>query len=136
MEVPKDRLSKSEEGLSGRSLFLGSVVWFIDLNAVYALPSLACNWGWFPFKIAGIPGLALVEGAITLVALLLMLRLIYLPWRNWRKLRAGAPRALQAAEKDRRSLMAFVAMMTNSFFFLFIIAFFVPMITLNACALG
>ncbi len=140
MDVPKNQLSKANERLTRLSLILGITVWFIDLNTIYALPSLACNWSWFPFTIAGVPGLVFVEGIITLIDLLIMLYLIYLPWRNWRAYRSetpkGNPQVLKDTEKDRRSLMAFVAMLVNSFFFLFIIAFFVPMIALNACAQG
>ncbi len=140
MDVPKVPLSKANERLTRLSLILGITVWFIDLNTVYALPSVACNWSWFPFTIAGIPGLVVVEGIITLIDLLVMLYLIYLPWRNWRAFQAerlkNNPQMLNETEKDRRSLMAFVVMLVNSFFFLFIIAFFVPMIALNACAQG
>jgi hypothetical protein len=140
MNVPKAQLPKANERLTRLSLILGITVWFVDLNTVYALPSLACNWSWFPFTIAGIPGLVFVEGMITLIDLLLMLYLIYLPWRNWRAFQTEKPkdnpRMLHDTEMDRRSLMAFVAMLLNSFFFLFIIAFFIPMITLNACVQG
>ncbi len=118
----------------------GIAIWFIDLNTVYALPSLACEWGWFPFTIAGIPGLVFIEAIITFIAMLLMSFMIYLPWRNWRKFQAAKPtdnpRLLQDTEKDRRSLMAFVAMLANSFFFLFILATFVPILALNACVRG
>ncbi len=144
MDVQKIQLSKADERLTRWSLILGITVWFIDLNTVYALPSVACNWSWFPFTIAGIPGLVFVEGIITLIDLLVMLYLIYMPWQNWRAFQAekrtgNTPdnsQVLNETEKDRRSLMAFVTMLVNSFFFLFIIAFFVPMITLNACAQG
>ncbi len=140
MDVPKVQLPKANERLTRVSLILGITVWFIDLNSVYALPSVACNWNWFPFTIAGIPGLAFVEGIITLIDLLVMLYLIYLPWRNWRAFQAekstDKSQTLNDTEKDRRSLMAFVTMLVNSFFFLFIIAFFVPMLALKACAQG
>ncbi len=140
MNVPKVELPKAHERLTRLSLILGITVWFIDLNTVYALPSVACNWNWFPFTITGIPGLVFIEGIITLIDLLVMLYLIYLPWRNWRAYRAEQSKdnsqMLTDTEKDRRSLMAFVTMLVNSFFFLFIIAFFVPMIALNACAQG
>lgn len=140
MDVSKVQLTKREERRTSLSLFLGIAVWFIDLNAVYALPSLTCNWNWFPFTVAGIPGLLIVEGLITLIAMALMLFLIYLPYKNWRAFQSeranGSPHRLMDTEKDRRPLMAFVTMLVNSFFFLFIIAFFIPMIALNPCAAG
>ncbi len=122
------------------SLFLGIAIWFADLNSVYAIPSLACKWGWFPFTILGIPGLVFIEAMITFIAMLLMAVMIYLPWRSWRKFQTDKPtnnpHMLADTERDRRPLMAFIAMLLNSFFFLFIIAFFIPMITLNACIRG
>ncbi len=134
------QVPKANERLTRLSMILGIAIWFFDLNTVYALPSVACTWGWFPFTILGIPGLVIVEAGINLVAMLLMLILIYLAWRNWRVFRAekrtGNPHILNDTEKDRRALIAFTAMLMNSFFFLFIITFFVPMLTLNACLQG
>lgn len=130
----------AEEKLTRWSLLLGVTIWFIDLNTVYALPSVACEWNWFPFTIAGIPGLKIIEGLITIVSMLLMALMIYWPWRNWRAFQTQKPsenpQLLSDSQKDHRALMAFVAMLTNSFFLLFIIAFFVPMLALNACMRG
>ena len=140
MDLSSVPISAGEDRLTRWCLFLGITIWFIDLNTVYALPSLACQWGWFPFTIAGIPGLLMVEAMITLIAMLLMSFMIYLPWRNWRKFQSEKPRdnsrMLQDTEKDRRSLLAFVTMLLNSFFFLFLISTFVPIFALNACARG
>ncbi len=139
MDVTKANNLKANDRLSRRSLLFGVLVWFADLNIVYALSSVACKWRWFPFRIAGIPGLPFVEGAITMVSLLLMVYLIYLPWRNWRALQSQKrknPRALADTERSRESLMAFVAMLLNGFFFLFMIAFFVPLLALNACVIS
>ncbi len=140
MDVPEVQAPKINDRLTRWSLVLGIIIWFTDLNTINALTSTACKWGWFPFTIAGIPGLLIVEGIITLTALLLMLVVIYLPFQNWRKFQTekplGNPRMLKDTEKDRRSLLAFVAMLLNSFFLLFIIAFFVPMLSLNMCVRG
>lgn len=140
MDSAQGPLSKTEDRLSRWCLFLGMLLWFADLNTVYALPSLSCTWGWFSFTVAGLSGLAVVEAIITLIAMVLMSVLIYLPWRNWRKFQTERPmenpRMLNDTEKDRRSLIAFVAMLLNSFFLLFIVATFVPMLVLNVCARG
>jgi MFS family permease len=129
MNFPKIQINKADDRFTGWSLILGISIWFADLNTVYALPSLACQWGWFPFTIAGIPSLVFIEAVITLIALLLISFLIYLPWKNWRKFQTDKslenPKMLKDTEKDRRSLLAFVAMLMNSFFLLFIIASFV-----------
>ncbi len=139
MNLAKPDIPRTENRWPRWSLALGILIWFTDLNAIYALPSLACQWGWFSFTIAGIPGLVIVEAIVSLICLLLILLMIYIPWRTWRRRRAEEPagsRRIQEAEQDRPSLMAFVSMLVNSFFFLFIVATFVPMIALNACARG
>ncbi len=140
MDAQNVQLTKTDSRNNRLSLILGITLWFADLNTVYALPSLACEWNWFPFTIAGIPGLLIVEAAISIVSLLLMAYLIYLPWRNWRKLQtqkpADNPHLLADTENDRGSLVAFIAMMANSFFFLFILATFVPILMLKVCVTG
>src|SRR5437016_2558924 len=107
------------------SLLLGIVVWFLHQNIVYGVASLTCRWGWLTFNIAGVRALPVVEALITLVALLLLLRLFYLPWRIWRKYQSEKPpdnpRLLQDTEKDGPPLLAFVAMLTNSLFCLFVL---------------
>jgi len=113
------------------------IVWFVHLNVAYNLASLACTWGWFSFTVVGISGLQLVEAIITLVTMLVMLFLIYLPWREWRRFQTEAPpsnpHVLEDTEKDSRPLVAFIVMLLNSFFFLFVIALFVPIFALSAC---
>lgn len=140
MHVIKNQFPKAEDRQPLWSLGLGITVWFIDLNVVYALASVACKWGWFPFTIAGIPGLLVVEGAVTLLSLLAVLYLVYRSWRAWRIYQAQKPQnnpdVVTVTENDRRPLMAFIAMLLNGFFFLFLIASFVPLAALNACALG
>ncbi len=140
MNVSKADIPKGDDKWTRWCLFLGITIWFTDLNTVYALPSLACQWGWFSFKFAGLSGLVIVEGIISLVAILLILLMIYLPWRDWHRVRAEraaqGPGILTETEKDRHSLMPFVVVLVNAFFLLFIIATFVPMVLLNACAQG
>ena len=120
-----------------RSLLFGVIVWFVHLNVVYGLASLACRWGWFPFTVAGMSGVQLVEIVITLVTASAMLFLIYQPWREWRAFQTGAPptnpHLLEDTEKDRRPLVAFIVMLLNSFFLLFVIAFLAPVFALSAC---
>lgn len=140
MNATKVQQPKMIDKLTRWSLALGILIWFMDLNTVYPLASVACEWGWFPFTIAGIPGLVFVEAVITLIFLLLMGWMVYLPWRKWRAFQSESPshnpHMLKDTEKDRRSLIYFITMLLNSFFFLFMIAFFVPIMALNACVKG
>src|SRR5437867_6478158 len=103
MSVQKVQLSKSDERQTTLSLYLGITVWFVHLNAVYALASVSCKWRWLSFTVAGLPGLEFVQTIITVIAFLLMLLMIYLPWRNWRRFQSvkptDNPRMLQDTEK-------------------------------------
>jgi uncharacterized membrane protein len=118
-------------------LLLGIIVWFVHFNVVYNLASLACTWSWLSFTIVGMSGLQLVETIITLLTVPLMLFLIYRPWRAWRAFQTAAPPAnphmLEDTEKDSRSLAACIVMLLNSLFFLFVIAWFVPIFALRSC---
>lgn len=40
---------------------------------------------------------------------------------------------LEDTEKDSRSLVAFIVMLLNSLFFLFVVVWFVPIFALSAC---
>ncbi len=135
--MPTSQLTKTQEMQTRWSLFLGIAIWFLHQNMLNMLISVACKWGWFTFPIGGLSGLQFVELIISLIALLAMLVVIYLPWRNWRNFQsekpAHNPQLLQDTEEDRRPLMAFIAMLMNGFFFLFIIATFVPTLVLKAC---
>jgi hypothetical protein len=140
MESPAPPIPAHAELLTRRSLLLGLLVWFVHLNLTYGLASVACVWGWFSFHVAGLSGLPLVEALITLVAAVVLAVLVVLPWRDWRAFQTDRPpenrHLLHDTEKDRRPLLAFIAMLLNSFFLLFVIASFVPILALNACGSG
>jgi hypothetical protein len=120
------------------SLLLGPLIWFLHLNTFYAVASLSCKWRLMSLSIAGLPGLQLVEAIVSLLTLVLLARLIIVPWRNWRRFQTEQPpenpRMLQDTEKDWRPLVAFVALLLNSGFFVFVVATFVPVLALNPCA--
>ena len=128
---------KTDEQKTQWSLVFGITIWFLHLNTLNALTSLSCKWGWLAITIAGMSGLKFVQLLITLVASSLLLVMIYLPWRNWRQFQTDKSIAnsqlVQNTDKDRRPLLAAVAMLLNSFLFLFELAFFVPLFALNAC---
>ncbi len=130
-------VAKGEERQTFLVLFSGPIIWFVHLNILNMLTSVSCRWGWFPFTIAGIPGLRFTEVLISLAALALMLYITYLPWRNWRRFQTEAPfhnpQVLQDTEEDRRPLIAFVAMLMNTMFSIFVSASFVLLFALKAC---
>ncbi len=127
-----------EERQTKRSLFAGIAIWFVAANVVYALPSLACKWGWFPFKVGSLSGLQAVQLVVNTVALTLMAVMVYLPARDWRRFQSQQPPhnpdMLQDTEKGREPLLAFIVFMLNVFFLLIVIALYAPIFTLKACA--
>jgi hypothetical protein len=135
--MPRIHLAEPNEQQIQWSLFSGITIWFLHLNIVNALISVSCKWGWLTFPVSGLSGLQFAEAILSLVALLLILFVIYLPWRYWRSFQTEKPtensQLLQETEHDRRPLLAFIAMLLNGFFFLFVIGTFVPMFALKAC---
>ena len=130
---PMDR----EEQYTWRSLFGAIAVWFLHQNIVYGLASLSCVWGRLSVRIGNATMLQVAETVLTLIAMLLMLYLIYLPWRDWQRSQSGRPpqnpQMLEETERDRRPLIAFITMLTNGFFLLFILGSFVPIWALKPC---
>jgi hypothetical protein len=119
------------------SLFLGILIWFLHFNILNALTSTACKWSLLSARVGSITGLQFVEAFISLVSLLLVFFLLFLPWRVWRSAQSTKPvtnpELLQQTEESRPPFLAFVAMLLNGFFFLFILASFVPIFALHAC---
>jgi len=114
----------------------GIVVWFLDLNVVYPLTSVSCHWGWFPFTIAGIPGLRFIQLVVTVSAAILLLIFIYLSWRNWHPFQRKPQLPMTQTEADRRPLIAYVVMLLNCLFLLFVLASAVSIVTLTPCVSG
>jgi hypothetical protein len=137
MNMPKLDLSQPSEQQTQWSLFLGILIWFLHLNIVNALISVSCKWGGLTVPVGGLSAVQIVAAVLTLITLLILLFLILLAWSNWRSFQTERPienpDMLRDTEAYRRSLMAFIAMMLNSFLFLYTIATFVPMVSLKAC---
>lgn len=135
--MPTRKLTEAEEQQTWWSMFLGILVWFLYQNTVNALASLSCSWNWLRFEFAGLPGVQVVGLLIGIAALAAMTSLIYLPWRNWRRFQTEQPprnpQMLEETEHDRRPLMAFVAMLLNGFFLLFVVATLVSTLVLHGC---
>jgi hypothetical protein len=135
--MPKMDLSQPNDQQTSWSLFLGILIWFLHLNVINAMISVACKWGGLTFPVGGLSGLQIVAAIITLITVLALLLLIYLPWRYWRSFQTESPvqnpDMLRDTEIFRPPLMAFVAMSLNGFLALYSIAVFVPMLSLKAC---
>jgi hypothetical protein len=140
METHDQLIHTHDDRQSRRSFLLGIAVWFIHQNTIYALSSLSCKWTWFPFHLGSITGIQIIETAVSLIALALIGYFLYLAWQQWRKFQSEKPpenpHMLEDTEKDRRPLMAFIAMMSNTFFLLFVLGSFVIIFSLNSCVQG
>jgi len=66
------------------SLIAGPLVWSAHFLSIYVFTAIACAHGFFDDRIFGIRMVPLVGGAITLVALVLILDALILSWRRWR----------------------------------------------------
>jgi len=118
------------------SLLAGVVIWFLHLNTINALTSLTCEWGWFPFTIAGIAGLRFIHIVVSLIAALGIAAIIVLSWRgwrNWQAAQADAQHTLVQTGADRHPLMAFVTMLLNGLFLVYVLASLVMVLVLNPC---
>ena len=135
--MPAIDLSKPSEQQTRWSLFGGIATWFIHLNLLDALISVACKWGGLTVPVGGLSGLQILSAVISLIAILLLLFLIYLPWRMWQsyqeKRPVNNPQMLESTEEKRQALMAFIAMGLNGFFAVYVLATFVAMFSLKAC---
>ncbi len=137
MPARTTKLDSKQQRQSQRSIFLGMLVWFLDLTVTYALNSVACQWHWLTNTIGWMDVLQFLEILISAVALVMIAYLIYVPWRNWRSVQQKQPmqdsHTFQHTEEDRGALLSFLAIGLNGFFFLFAIASLVLMFSFTAC---
>ncbi len=133
MATHTTELPQKDQSKTRRSLIYGMLLWFVHLNAVNALSSVACKWGWLDFHVADMPGVQLVDVIITVVAAVLMALLIYIPWKNWQRLKTSRRETLEEAEVDRGAFTSFLAIGVNSFLLLFMLAVLVPIFALRGC---
>jgi hypothetical protein len=66
------------------SLIAGPLVWSAHFLSIYVFTAIACAHGFFDDRILGVRAVPLFGGAITLVAVALILDALVLSWRRWR----------------------------------------------------
>ena len=77
------------------SVIVGPLVWSAHFLSVYVFTAIACARGFFHDGILGIRTVPLVGGALTLVAIALIVDAMVLSWRRWRgRPWDGAPQPL------------------------------------------
>ncbi len=137
MQASKTRLPQENQKQNHSTLIWGVVIWLVDFLLLDSLNSVSCKWAFLTWPLAGLAAVQWLEVAISIVALLLIGYLIYLPWRNWRSLQkkkpAKNPKAMAETQRDRGAFLAFLSMGLNTFFLIFVIGTLVPMLALKAC---
>ncbi len=133
----KTRLPQQDQKQNHRTLIWGALIWLTDFLLLDALNSVSCKWAFLTWPLAGLAAVQWLEIAISLVALLLIAWMVYVPWHNWRALQkrkpADNPHVLADTERDRGAFLAFLSMGLNIFFLLFVIGTLGPMLALKAC---
>jgi hypothetical protein len=66
------------------SLIAGPLVWAAHFLSLYVFTAIACAQGFVEGELFGLGVVPVVGGAITLVAVLLILDALVLSWRRWR----------------------------------------------------
>lgn len=129
--IPND--TPAPPGIKSRNLWLslaaGVVVWVIHLFVVYALTSLTCVWGWFPFEVGGLSGLQVVHIVVTIIAALITVMAGFLAFQNKKRLREQIP-----ADTNRHYFMAQLGVALNLLFTALILLSLIPILSLPACA--
>jgi hypothetical protein len=100
------------------SLIAGPLVWSAHFLSLYVFTAIACAHGFFHDEIFGMRVVPLVGGAITLVAVALILDALVLSWRRWRgRPWDGEPEPLPPQDRNevasRRRFMAHAGLLLS-----------------------
>jgi hypothetical protein len=100
------------------SLIAGPLVWTVHFLTLYILTAIACAHGFFHEEILGIRVVPLVGGAVTLIAVALILDGGVLAYRRWRGMPSdGEPAPLPPHDANdvasRRRFMAYAGLLLS-----------------------
>jgi hypothetical protein len=100
------------------SLIAGPLVWTVHFLTLYILTAIACAHGFFHEEILGIRMVPLVGGAVTVVAVALILDGGVLAYRRWRGMPSdGEPAPLPPHDANdvasRRRFMAYAGLLLS-----------------------
>jgi hypothetical protein len=94
------------------SLIAGPMVWVAHFLSIYIFSALACARGFFEVEALGLPIVPLVGGAVTLVAVVLIVDAGVLSWRRWRGAQGeGEPPHDDNHPASRRRFMAYAGLL-------------------------
>ncbi len=100
------------------SLIAGPLVWTVHFLTLYILTAIACAHGFFHQELLGVRVVPLVGGAVTLIAVALILDGGVLAYRRWRGMPAdGEPAPLPPHDANdvasRRRFMAYAGLLLS-----------------------
>jgi hypothetical protein len=100
------------------SLIAGPLVWTVHFLTLYIFTAIACAHGFFHQEVLGVRVVPLVGGAVTLVAVALILDAAILAYRRWRGMpsdRGHAPLPPHDANDvaSRRRFMAYAGLLLS-----------------------
>jgi hypothetical protein len=100
------------------SLIAGPLVWTVHFLTLYIFTAIACAHGFFGDEIFGIRVVPLVGGAVTLLAVVLILDALVLSYRRWRGMPSdGESEPLPPHDRNdvasRRRFMAYAGLLLS-----------------------
>jgi hypothetical protein len=100
------------------SLIAGPLVWTVHFLTLYILTAIACAHGFFHDEVLGVRVVPLVGGAVTLIAVALILDGGVLAYRRWRGMPSdGEPAPLPPHDANdiasRRRFMAYAGLLLS-----------------------
>jgi hypothetical protein len=100
------------------TLIAGPLVWTVHFLSLYVLTAIACAQGFFHEEVLGVRVVPLFGGAVTLVAVALILDAAVLSYRRWRGMPSdGTPAPLPPHDRNdvasRRRFMAYAGLLLS-----------------------
>jgi hypothetical protein len=120
------------------SLIAGPLVWVVHFLTLYIFTAIACAHGFFDHEIFGVRVVLLVGGAVTLVAVALILDAMVLSYRRWRgEPSDGQPAPLPPHDRNdvasRRRFMAYAGFLLSGIALIVTIWETLPIVFFSTC---
>ena len=120
------------------TLIAGPLVWVVHFLSLYVLTAIACAQGFFHEEILAVRVVPLVGGAVTLVAVALILDAALLSYRRWRGMPwDGAPAPMPPHDRNdvasRRRFMAYAGLLLSGLALIATIWEALPLVFFASC---
>lgn len=116
------------------SLIGGPLVWVVHFLGIYILTAVACAHDFFQAELLGIRVVPLVGGALTLLAVIVILDGGSVAWRRWRDRPGGELPPHDGPDvASRRRFMAYAGLLLTGISFLAVIWETIPILIFDTC---